>query len=216
MEISNSARDTYLGWTELAHLDGCKKPIWEIDTRVDYDVWRDRSRGSDIDHRCVDEECDAHGKRYTRTTVRMVCRSCGTARLLAGDARLTPTTTAYLGYGQQPRRMGQLLLWPGPPFSDLAFSVPGEREPYELLVTGPGVRRPRREDLLGHITQVWTPRHALRYSANAGLSPDGEYGWGEFRWSAAAERLKTVSAAARWIAAQTITRTATAEGGDRS
>jgi hypothetical protein len=205
-------RESYFGWDELAHGEGCKRPAWDVDTKVEYGTWRPRTRGSDVDHGCRDEEC-GHDQRYTRTTVRIICRSCGNAFTVAGDERLVPTSTARLGVGQQPRKLSGLLLWPGEPFFDSGWGTPGESHPYELLVTGPGVARPQREDLVGEISQSYGKRGALRYCAVRGLDPNGTYGHGDFRWSDAIEGLRSIPAAAKWIAAQgadTTTSTSTA------
>jgi hypothetical protein len=204
-------RESYFGWSQLTHAESCKRPTWDVDTKVEYDAWRPRTRGSDVDHRCRDEEC-GHDQRYTRTTVRIICRSCGQAYVVAGDERLVPTSTAYLGVGQQPRRLAGLLLWPGEPFDDSECGLAGEHDPYELLVTGPGVTRPRREDLVGEIAQSYGKRGALRYCAVRGLDPNGTYGHGDFRWTAAIEGLRSIPAAAKWIAdrgADTTTSTST-------
>lgn len=197
-----SVRDTYFGWAELPHAEVCKRPVWDVNSKVEHDVAPERDRYSTAPHDCPDEECD-HGARYTRTTVRIVCRSCGEAHLLASDRQTVRTSTGYLGYGQQPRRVAGLLLWPGEPLSTFGMSVRDGRQyvPYELLVTGQGVTRPRREDLVGEIAQTMGRRGAVRYGAVRGLDPNGEYGWGDFRWSAAAEGLHTIAAAAKWIAA---------------
>jgi hypothetical protein len=196
-----SVTDTYFGWSELRHEAGCKRPNWEIDTRTDHEVWRPRTRGSDVDHRCADDEC-GHGQRWDPTTIRIVCRSCGQAHIITTEQRVVPTDTNFLGFGQAPRKVAGLLLWPGEPLTTFGMSVrDGLHVPYQLLVTGPGVTRPVREDLLGEITQTLTRRGAVRYGAVAGLSPEGEFGFGEFRWEAAAEHLRSIPAAVKWIAA---------------
>lgn len=198
-----SVRESYFGWTELAHAPDCKRPSWDVDTKVTDDAYRPRSRYSTTPHSCADEEC-GHGPRYRRTEVRIVCRSCGHAHLVdTDDWRVTPTDTNFLGYGQQPRRVAGLLLWPGEPLSNFGMSVrDGQFMPYGLLVTGPGVTRPQREDLVGEIAQTLSPRGAVRYGAVRHLDPNGMYGAGEFRWTAAIEGLRSIPAAAKWIAAQ--------------
>lgn len=196
----SQVRDTYFGWAQLAHADTCRRPGWDIDTKTEYDVPRPRDRYSTAPHACPDEEC-GHGARYDRTTVRIVCRSCGHAYLVRGEEHLTRTDTTFLGYGQQPRKVGGLLLWPGEPLTTFGMSVrDGQHVPYQLLVTRLGVTRPVRTDLVGEIAQTYSPRGAVRYGAVAGLDPDGPFGYGDFRWAAAAEALKTIPAAAKWIA----------------
>lgn len=197
--MSYDVRDSYFGWTGLVHADACKRPFWDIDHKTEYDAFRTRSLDS-VPHACPAEDC-GHGPKYERTTVRIVCRSCGHAYLVHSEQQPIRTSTDFLGYGQQPRKVAGLLLWPGEPLTTFGMSVrDGQHVPYQLLVTRLGVKCPVRGDLVGQIAQSVTPRGAVRYTAVAGLDPDGPFGHGEFRWAAAAEVLRTIPAAAKWIA----------------
>lgn len=202
------ARDTYLGWDELRHFTGCKRPVWTVDTRTEYDAYRRRDRDSTAAHSCPDEEC-AHGPRYTRTTVRIVCQSCSRAHVISSEDDLDTTQAKHLGYGLPPRRVAGLLLWSGEPL--LSYGRLADDEPWDFIVTGPGVTRPVREDLVGEICQTRGKRGAVLYGAVARLSDDGAYGWSPFRWAAAAEGLRSVPAAAKWIASH-LTNSSTAKG----
>lgn len=192
-----SAQDAYLGWTELQHADDCSKPSWAVDSRTEYNLFRPRHDGAE--HRCPNEECDEHRPQYSETTVRIVCRSCGVARLLKSeDESLTPSSAGELGYGQQPRKVAGLYLWPSAP---ILFSL--DDSPYEFLVSRKRVERLREEDVAGWIGRRRGPRGGNLYSAAAGPGDRGPYGSGRLRWTTVLTDLRSIAAAAKWIAAQT-------------
>ncbi|WNI16646.1 hypothetical protein [Actinacidiphila sp. ITFR-21] len=193
-----SAEESYLGWDELHHHTACKRPAWTVDTKTEYDVYRPRDRESTAPHACPAEEC-GHGPRMERTTVRIVCRSCGCAYVITSETGVSTTSTRSLGYGLAPERRAGLLLWQGQPF--LSFGRLSEDMPWDYIVTRPGVTRPVREDLVGEISQTRGKRGAVRYGAVAVPDPYGRYGYG-IRWAVATDGLATPTAAARWIAAQ--------------
>ncbi|WP_333769604.1 hypothetical protein [Streptomyces sp. IBSBF 2435] len=195
-----TARGSYIGWNELTHFTVCKRPAWTVDVRTEYDVYRERDRYSTAPHACPDEEC-GHGPRMAEvTTVRIVCLSCTRAHVISSETGLSTTQARSLGYGLPPERKSGLLLWPGEP--SLSYGRMASDVPWDYIVTRPGVTRPVREDLVGEISQTRGKRGAVRYRAVAVLSPTGEYGYGEYRWSAAADSLLTVGTAAKWIASQ--------------
>ncbi|MFF7900000.1 hypothetical protein ACFZCV_14565 [Streptomyces sp. NPDC007920] len=202
-----SVIETYLGWEEPQHLAACRKPDWSVDFRTDDNEFRDR-HGSDK-HACPNEACD-HGDRYQRTTVRIVCTSCQAAFVIRGEAdgisRGMTANTTY-GYGLPPRRLAGLLLWPGEPWLNLGSYR--SADPYDFVVTPQGVKKPTQADVVGTITQSRGKRGAVTWSAGA-LPTPGQYG--RFNWGRTNEdTLRSVAAAAKWIAAQTAdTRT----GGD--
>lgn len=191
------ARESYLGFDLLRHFNDCQRPAWTVDTRTEQDAYRERNRYSTAPHACPDEEC-GHGPRYARTTVRIVCLSCTRVYVIDSETGMSDTQASLLGYGLPPERKVGLLLWPGEPL--LSFGRLADNTPWDYIVTGPGVTRPTRDNLVGEISQTRGKRGAVLYSAVAGLSPDGEFGYGEFRWSAAATGLRSVVAAAKWIA----------------
>lgn len=194
--MSAPTRESYLGWAELRHRDSCKRPVWTVDVKTEPAVRR-RNINSTAPHACPDEEC-GHGPTLNETTVRIVCPSCGAVVIVRNEHGLKQMSTRHLGYGLPPRRLSGLLLWPGEPYINVGRL--NSDEPHDFIVTRPGVTRPVRDDLVGEIGQSRTQRGAVRYHALAGLSPDGQYGYGDVRWTVATEGLRTVAAAAKWIA----------------
>ena len=197
-----TVQGTYLGWEQPEHLAGCKRPQWSVDFRTDPEEFRRRHDGAE--HACANEECQ-HGDRYPRTTVRIVCTSCQAALVIEGEhcgtsRGMTANTTH--GYGLPPRRVAGLLLWPGEPWLDLGRLRADE--PYDFLVTRLGVKHVTRADAVGVIMQTRGKRGAVTWSAAVGPR-DSKYLRGRVDWtrsSADDGALRTVMAAARWVAAR--------------
>ncbi|MFE9923301.1 hypothetical protein ACFYQA_17450 [Streptomyces sp. NPDC005774] len=191
-----SVLETYLGWEEPQHLAGCKRPAWSVDIRTDHLELR-AGHGGEA-HACPNEDC-GHGSRYERTTVRIVCGSCQAAMVIRGEeAAISEGAHVTHGYGQQPRTMAGLLLWPGEPW--LTFGRLSSDEPYDYVVTRKGVTRPAEADVVGVITQGRGKRGAVAWNAGA-LPTPGKYH--RFNWGRTTETpVRTVAAAAKWIAAQ--------------
>ncbi|MFI7137227.1 hypothetical protein ACIBQ5_05490 [Streptomyces massasporeus] len=192
-----SVLETYLGWEEPQHYASCKRPSWSVDIRTDHGEFRGRHDGEA--HACRNEDC-AHGDRYDRTTVRIVCRSCQAALVVHGeDASTSQGAHAAHGYGQPPRTMAGLLLWPGEPWLD--FGRLNSDEPYDFVVTRKGVTRPAETDVVGVITQGRGKRRGTIWRAGA-LPTPAKYG--RFNWGVTNEETpaRTVAAAAKWIAAR--------------
>jgi hypothetical protein len=199
-----TVQSTYLGWEQPAHFEGCKRPQWLVDFRTDEDEFRYRYDGGDSgSHSCPNEEC-GHGDRYTRTTIRMVCPSCEAAVVFRGEGSHHWGSVANIahGYGLPPRRVAGLLLWPGEPF--LNFGRLNSDEPYDFLVTRPGVQRVTRADVVGVIMQTRGRRGGTTWAA--GTDPrDSKYLRSRIDWARRSEddaTLRSVTAAAKWIAAQ--------------
>ncbi|MBZ6175559.1 hypothetical protein KVH24_23300 [Streptomyces olivaceus] len=197
----SSVLETYLGWEEPQHLEGCKRPSWQVDFRTDHDELRDRLGGDA--HACANDTCD-HSDRLARTTVRIVCSSCPAAVVIRGDeASASQGAHTTHGYGQQPRTMAGLLLWPGEPW--LYFGRLSTDEPYDYVVTRKGVKRVTEADVVGVITQTRGKRGAVVWQAGAQPTPS-KYGgkYARFNWERVSgdKPLRTVAAAAKWIAAQ--------------
>jgi hypothetical protein len=193
-----TALETYLGWEELQHLAGCPKPAWSVDVRTDLDELRKGYRG---EHTCPNEEC-GHSNRYERTTVRIVCRSCQAAVVIRGEDVSTSrgmTVNTTWGYGQKPRTMAGLLLWPGEPWLNVGRL--SSNEPYDYVVTRTGVTQVTEADIVGIITQHRGKRGAVTWQAGA-LPTPGKYA--RLNWGRTSEDkpLRTIAAAAKWIAAQ--------------
>lgn len=204
---------TYLGWEQPQHFDGCRRPEWSVDIRTDYDVFRARHGGPG--HGCPNEECDHRGDRYTRTSVRMVCFSCTAAVLVSGEADRSSSGSAKTvtwGYGQQPRKLSGLLLWPGEPF--LTYGRLSSDEPWDYLITRPGVKRVTEADVVGVVSQAIGKRGATRWSVVAVRSEDGPYGLSPLRFAHAEEYMRSVAAVAKWAAARLAEAQATQGGGE--
>ncbi|EPD63143.1 hypothetical protein [Streptomyces sp. HGB0020] len=197
-----TVQSTYLGWEQPEHLASCKRPTWSVDFRTDEDEIRGRDGGDA--HACANDECQ-HGDRYPQITVRIVCTSCQAAVVIRGEHGYTSrgmTANTTYGYGLPPRKLAGLLLWPGEPFLD--FGRQRTDEPYDLLVTRLGVKRVTRENTVGVIMQTRGKRGAVTWSAAVGPR-DSKYLRGRIDWSRHSgddATLRTVTAAAKWIAAQ--------------
>ncbi|MFF0626738.1 hypothetical protein [Streptomyces sp. NPDC004296] len=199
------AEGAYLGWQLLQHAASCTRPAWVIDTKTTRG-YRDRLPG-ESQHGCPDVDC-GHTDWFEHTSVRILCRSCGTVRTFEGElhtlgGRLVENT----GYGAAPTRAAGLWLYPGPP---LVIGV-GE-EPYDHLVTREKVDRLAPHHVVGKIVRGRGPRGGTAYSA-ALQNPDttgaarayaDRHGDIDLPWLAVSGELtfKTVTAAAKWIAAR--------------
>lgn len=204
-----SVLDSYLGWEQLQHLADCARPSWEVGIR-DEKVYRPCGFGEPpLRHACPDEGCE-HGNDFVQTVVRVVCRSCGAAHVITGertpDTGRTDTSTRHLGYGLPPRRVAGLLLWPGQPW--LPVGRAADAEPHDFVVTGPDAAEVTEATVVGQITQGRGKLGGLVWTALAVADPQGPYGFGQrVRWAHANDGrlrggrpLRTVGAAARWIA----------------
>ncbi|MFJ6540542.1 hypothetical protein ACIQMP_07840 [Streptomyces sp. NPDC091385] len=204
-----SALDTYLGWDQPQHLPGCKRPAWDVGIRTEEREYRHRSYGDPpLKHNCPDECCE-HGNSFDATIVRIVCTSCGAARVITGertqDTRDTETSTQDLGYGLPPRTAAGLLLWPGQPW--LLYNLRESGERHDFVVTRPKAKHVAEEAIIGQITQGRGERGGVVWTALAVPDPDGPYGFGQrLRWRYANDGrgrggspLRSVPAAARWI-----------------
>ena len=191
--MSLIAQEVYLSWHELVHRPDCVRPSWTVDIRED-EAHRSSYGGAVERHSCPNEDCE-HSGSYPRTTVRVVCLSCHNAHVVSGESgSLHHTTTRTTGFGQLPRRAAGLYLWPGEPWFD--------EEPREWLVTRRKPARVLPPDVVGEICQGRGPRGGRQFTAAALPKASGSYGTGLLRWERAEEGFTSLSAAAKWIAAQ--------------
>ncbi|MFE2600161.1 hypothetical protein ACFXCZ_27340 [Streptomyces sp. NPDC059396] len=189
------ALDTYLSWELLTHRPHCKSPAWTVDIRTEDDAYRSLHDGER--HECRNEDC-GHGNSYARTTVRIVCTSCGVVELIKGEeVGRRHTSARYIGYGLPPRRVAGLFLYSGEPF--LSWDRLDSPEPFDFVVTAERVDRVEQRHVVGMIQQGRGKRGAVKWIACAVPSPDGTYGYGHIRWAHAADH-RSVGAAAKWIA----------------
>ncbi|MFC8658058.1 hypothetical protein ACFUCT_23100 [Streptomyces parvus] len=190
--------DSYLPWEELAHKPDCNGQ-WTVDVRTEYDTYRSVSGGTA--HACPNGEC-GHSSRYDKTTVRIVCTTCGIVHTMSGDADdKRRTSTKAIGYGQPPKKAGGLWLYPGAPLL-FGWGHGEDEEPEGYLVTRTHVDRVTVDNLIGTIHKARGPRRGVHWSAVAVPDPKGEYGYGLTRWARARGELRSFTAAAKWIAAQ--------------
>lgn len=207
-----SPLDSYLGWEQPQHFVGCKRPVWDIGIRTEEREYRYHGHGEPpLKHSCPDEYC-GHGNVFDATVVRVVCTSCGAARVITGeqtsDTGSTTTSTKALGYGLPPRRLAGLLLWPGQPWLNLGRAL--DEEPHDFVVTRAGVRQVTQDTVVGQLTQGRGKRGGLVWAALAVPDPNGQYGLAQpVRFAHANDGrdrggsvLRTVPAAARWVAAR--------------
>lgn len=204
-----SPLDTYLGWEQPTHHQGCTRPVWDIGIRTEEDAVRSGGRmGQIVKHACCDEFCSHHGT-FTQTVVRLVCKSCGAAQVIYGekteDTGAVITSTKWLGYGLPPRKAAGMLLWAAEPF--LRTGRANGPEPHDYVVTRAKAKAVTEDTVVGQITQSRGSQGGLVWTALAVPDPEGPYGFGQMlRWAHANDGrgrggspLRTVTAAARWI-----------------
>ncbi|MET9100002.1 hypothetical protein [Streptomyces antibioticus] len=184
--------ETYLGWTPYPHKPGCPSPEWDDIQYRHTQAIRPDSYHPDHPHTCTNATC-GHNNTYPRTELRLLCRTCHTVHLIAGEALTQDTTdTAATGWGQPPTALAGLWLWPGRPTLDGG-------QPYEYLVT----RQPQAltPDLLhGIITAYRDATGTRRWLAAAHPHPDGAHQVATLRWHHSSNALDDLAAAAGWIA----------------
>ncbi|MFJ9895276.1 hypothetical protein ACIQPR_18365 [Streptomyces sp. NPDC091280] len=205
-----SALDSYLGWEKPEHLRDCKRPAWDVSFRTEEKAYRHVGYGEERPkHECADKEYCGHGNSFDKSVVRIVCRSCGVARVITGeqteDTGESVTSTKWLGYGLAPRQAAGLLLWPGTPWLDLGRFR--EAEPHDFVVTRLKVKEITEATVVGQISQSRGDRGGVVWTALAVPGPDGQFGYVQrIRFEHANDGrgrggrpLRTVNAAARWI-----------------
>ncbi|XUL91030.1 hypothetical protein ACQ86D_34015 [Streptomyces galilaeus] len=162
-----------------------------------------------VTHACADKEYCEHGATYDATVVRIVCFSCGVARVVSGeksaDTGETLTSAKWLGYGLPPRRAAGLLLWPAEPW--LYVGRAEEAEPHDFVVTRLGVAVVTEDAVVGQITKGTGERRGVVWTALAVPGEAGQFGYGQLiRFQHANDGrgrggspIRSVPAAARWI-----------------
>jgi hypothetical protein len=193
-----TAPDLYFGWQQPGHAPGCARPAWVVDVRTEYNAWRGKAEGGP-GHSCPDEDC-GHHDRYQAETVRVVCRSCGVVHLYRGEGTgFEITTTKATGYGQAPRKVAGLWLYPGAPL------LHHDTEPYDYLCARDRVDRLEPEHVVGYIGQGRGKRGGITWAAAAlpdvvdrgSCRPSLQY-----TVKSGDVTFKTVAGAAKWVAAE--------------
>jgi hypothetical protein len=188
------ALNSHLGWQPFGHRPDCAKPVWEVAQQTEPDKRRDRRGGPE--HRCPNEDC-GHHDHYDKVTVRVLCRSCGTVHLISGEEYTSrTTTTARTGYGQAPKRVGGLWLYPGPPMLDW------DAGPSAYLCALEKVHRLTEKDIVGGIGEGRGPRGGTTWSAGAlpRFEPTGPP-YPNWAKGSGDKPFATVAAAAKWVKA---------------
>lgn len=197
---TSDALAAYLGWQTFRHRPDCARPVWEVDQQSEPDKRRDRRGGPE--HSCPNEDC-GHHNHYDKVTVRVLCRSCGTVRQISGEEHSTrTTTTASTGYGQAPKRLGGLWLYPGPPLLDFMDAGPSA-----YLCSLQKVDRLTEKDIVGGIGEGRGPRGGTIWSAGAlpTFEPSVTGRAAPYpTWAKASgdKKFTTIAAAAKWVKAE--------------
>jgi hypothetical protein len=183
--------ETYFGWDPYSHTVDCPNPTWdEVQVRRDEGA-RPVATGSEP-HACTNDMC-SHATAFGRVQLRMLCRDCGTVYTITGEGLTEVCThTSLTGWGQTPRRVGEVWLWPGRP-------VIKGGEPHQYLVTRqPAAVTPTT--LYGIITRYREADGTPRWLAAAMPDEDGAHQVSTLRWQHAARGLAALEDAAAWIA----------------
>jgi hypothetical protein len=196
---SSDAIAAHLEWQPLGHQADCAKPVWEVDQQTVADALRPRHEGSE--HSCPNEEC-GHRAHYDRITLRVLCRSCGIVHLISGEEYTTRTTTTVrTGYGQPPKRVAGLWLYPGPPLLRLR----GYDSPGAYLCSRQKVDRLSEQDIVGVITEGRGKRGRTVW--HAAIKPEffppdrGLTGYADWAKNSGEKPFTSVAGAAKWVAA---------------
>lgn len=170
MPVAPGADGQYFGWWPVSHAPGCPRPAWEVAVHTDH--------------------------RSGESTVRVLCRSCERVELYSGVTTRESSSTREIGYGQPPRRVAGVWLYPGPAF------MADESDPWDYLVARERRDQLGPDDVIGWIGQQSGPRRAgLAWKALAG--PGQITDEGRFMVHATTERVfKTIRSAAGWIGTQ--------------
>ncbi|MET7475116.1 hypothetical protein ABZT17_12250 [Streptomyces sp. NPDC005648] len=180
----------YFGWNPLAHAEGCTTPVWD-DAEVLHSEGIRPGITGDEHHTCPNGIC-THADAFGRVHLRLLCRTCHTVHTLSGESLTQAIShTSATGWGQPPRQIGELWLWPGRP-------VIAGGEPHQYLVT----RQPysvTTETLYGIITRYRDADGTPRWLAGAVPDEDGAHQISTLRWRHSSHGLAELEDAAAWI-----------------
>lgn len=183
--------ETYFGWDPLTHTVDCPAPVWDA-VEIRRTTGARPSAGDTTEHACANELC-GHARAFERVQLRLLCRDCGTVRIVSGEGLTEACThTSLTGWGQAPRQVGQVWLWPGRPV------VPGG-DPHQYLVTRQAAAL-TRATVYGIITGYRNSEGRPRWIAAAVPDTDGAHQVSMLRWRHSSNGLADVAAAAEWIA----------------
>lgn len=200
---------TYFGWAQPTHAQGCTDPNdsgWNVTERYDTGA-HPPTHSTTATHACTlgPEHC-SHNGEFPRLTLRLVCRAgCGAAHIFTGQYPThEPTATGALGYGQPPRQVAGLYLWPGaiPLYNEPTATDP---QPTTYLVTRDLVPQLTPAACIGRIGRYFDSVGTYWWRADVGQVPlPGRLTAAEVGHSLSFARRETdlpsVEAAAAWIA----------------
>ncbi|WP_328439318.1 hypothetical protein OHA71_23560 [Streptomyces sp. NBC_00444] len=183
--------ETYFGWDPLTHTVDCPNPSWDtVELRRDEGA-RPVATGDQL-HACANAMC-SHATAFGRVQLRLLCRDCSTVHTINGEGLTEACThTSLTGWGQAPRQVGDVWLWPGRP------AVAGG-EPHQYLVTHQAATV-TPETLYGIVTRYRDADGTSRWIAGAVRDDQGEHQVSSLRWRHRSAGLTELDAAAEWIA----------------
>ena len=184
--------ELYLGWQPLTHTVDCANPTWDtVEARYDTGG-RIFTQGAEH-HACATEGC-SHADTFGRVQLRLLCRDCQTVHIISGEGLGAQcTTTALTGWGQAPRKLAGLWLWPGKP-------ADAKHQPHAYLVTREHAQ-PTEANLYGIITRYRDAEGTPWWIAGAVRDDNGEHYVHSLRWRYRSNSLNDLPEAADWIAA---------------
>ncbi|MFI1723880.1 hypothetical protein [Streptomyces sp. NPDC020489] len=181
----------YFGWNALAHAPGCPTPVWDDADVLHTEGLRPGVRGDDH-HTCAHPDC-THADTFPRVQLRLLCRDCQTVHTISGDSLTHVLShTSATGWGQPPRQVGEVWLWPGRPVIEGG-------DPTQYLVT----RQPQtvtRAALYGIITRYRDAQGTPLWIAGAVPDEAGAHQVHSLRWRYSSRGLAALEDAAAWIA----------------
>ncbi|WP_327403872.1 hypothetical protein OG194_29825 [Streptomyces sp. NBC_01288] len=182
--------ETYFGWAPYAHALGCANPTWD-EVQVRRDEGLRPGATDDQAHTCTNDIC-SHTNTFGRVQLRLLCRNCDTVHTITGEGLTEArSTTQHTGWGQAPRQVGDVWLWPD------GTTLPGS-QPHQYLVT----LQPQtitRATLYGIITGHFGSEGEPLWIAGAVPDEAGAHQVSLTRWRHTSRGLAALEDAAAWI-----------------
>ena len=181
----------YFGWNAIAHAPGCPAPVWDDADVLHSEGLRPGVR-DEHHHTCTHADC-THADTFPRVQLRLLCRDCQTVHTISGESLTHVLShTSATGWGQPPRQLGGVWLWPGrPPIEGAA--------PHQYLVTRQGAAV-TKATLYGVITRYRLADGTPLWMAGAVPDEDGAHHVSVMRWRYASDGLAELEDAAAFIA----------------
>lgn len=181
----------YFGWNPLAHASGCTNPLWD-DVDVLHSEGVRPGMAGDEHHACANGIC-SHADTFGRVQLRLLCKTCGTVHTISGESLTHVIShTSATGWGQAPRQIGEVWLWPGRP------TITGGESRQYLVTRQAATVTP--DTLYGIITGYRDADQTPLWIAAAVPDPAGAHQVHSLRWRHASRGLAALEDAAAWIA----------------